>query len=443
MQHLLLRLFRPRTGKESTHLLGVGIDWAESFHDIALGRPGDGIIQQFRIDHTVAGVERLITRCLELETDPADVRVVLETRHGVLVEALTDAGFTVLPVNPDLVARRRGPAKKKDDAEDARICCLLALDQFLELRKLIPHGDLAGELRSIARDDERATRDQRRLLNRLRADLLATFPAALAIAGDDLGSPVMLKLLATWPTHAQLADTGADTIEAFARSARHGWPDRFAARVADALAAPQLPVRDYLTRAKATTIALTATQLLALRDARKSWERRMAELLLGDTRHGRAKQPRNPDPGKAIPGGDIYLSFPGLGDILAARIAGEIGDHIEQFTSPNGLQCYAGTAPVTRRSGRSELVIARRLAHNRYLGTAVHQWAFCTLSTSTWAREFYDAKTRTGKAHHSALRALANRWLEILWHCLTKSVPYDEAVHIRNRSNALKPPTAA
>jgi transposase len=424
-------------------VLGVGIDWAESFHDVALGQPGKGVIEQFRIDHTVAGVHRLITRCLELEPDPAEVRIVLETRHGVLVEALTDAGFTLLPVNPDLVARRRGPAKKKDDAEDARICCLMALDQFLELRKLIPHGELAGELRTIARDDERAVRDERRLLNRLRADLLATFPAALAIAGDDLGSPVLLQLLARWPAHTHLAAASSQDIEAFARAAKHGWPDRFAARVTDALAAEQLPVKDYLVRAKETTIALTATQLLALRQARKTWERRMGELLLGSARYGRAKKPKEPDPGKAVPGGDIYLSFPGLGDRLAARIAGEIGDHIEQFDTPNGLQCYAGTAPVTRRSGRSELVVARRLAHNRYLGVAVHQWAFCSLTRSRWAREFYDTKIAAGKAHHSALRALANRWLEILWHCLTRGVRYDETIHIRNRQQTLQPPSAA
>jgi transposase len=143
-------------------------------------------------------------------------------------------------------------------------------------------------------------------------------------------------------------------------------------------------------RAKATTIVLTATQLLALRDARRSW------------------------------------------DCLAARIAGEIGNQIEQFDIPNALQCYAGTAPVTRRSGRSELVVARRLAHNRYLGAAVHQWAFCSLRRSGWAREFYDAKIAKGKSHHSALRALANRGLEILWHCLTRCVPYDETVHLRN-----------
>ena len=53
----------------------------------------------------------------------------------------------MLPVNPDLVARRRGPAKKKDDAEDARICCLLALDRHAGLRRLVPHDQLGGELR--------------------------------------------------------------------------------------------------------------------------------------------------------------------------------------------------------------------------------------------------------------------------------------------------------
>jgi len=115
--------------------------------------------------------------------------------HGLLLERLLDAGYVVVPVNPDLIARRRGPAKK-DDAEDARIACLLALDRFGRLRHLIPHGEAAGEQRAIARDDERATKDARRLLNRLWADLLGTF----------------------------------------ARAARHGWPMRFAERIAAALA---------------------------------------------------------------------------------------------------------------------------------------------------------------------------------------------------------------
>jgi transposase len=420
-------------------VLGVGIDWAEAFHLVALGRPGEGVIQIRRVEHTPAAVAGLVAHIATLEPDPAEVRVVLETRHGTLVEQLTDAGFTVLPVNPDLVARRRGPAKKKDDAEDARICCVLALDRYTSLRPLIPHGELAAELRAIARDDERAARDQRRLLNRLRADLLATFPAALGVAGDDLGAPTLLKLLERWPTHQALAAASRAELADFARAAHHGWPERFADQVAQALAADHFTPRAWLVRAKADTIRLAAVQLLAIAAQRRVWERRMGALLLGAPRRGRANAPRPDelDQGQAFPGGEVYLSFPGLGDRLAARVAGEIGDHPQQFGSPNALGCYAGKAPVTRRSGKSELVVACRLACNRYLAGAVQQWAFCSLQESVWAREFYDTQRARGKTHQAALRALGNRWLEILWHCLMRGQLYNEALHIANRNRAL------
>lgn len=418
-------------------MLAVGIDWAEEFHLVALGLPGEGVFDVRRVEHSPKAIDELCARIAALESDPAEVRVVLESRHGLLVERLLDAGYVVVPVNPDLVARRRGPAKKKDDAEDARIACLLALDRFERLRPLIPHGELAGELRAIARDDERATRDERRLLNRLRQDLIATFPAALEIARDDLGAPTFLRLLERWPTAEALTAVTRDELVAFARESRHGWPDRFANTVAEALAADHFQPRSYLVRAKADTIRLTAQQLLAIGTQRRAWERRMGALLLGAPRRGRAKQPREAERGQSFPGGEVYLSFPGLGDRLAARIAGEIGDHPEQFESPNALQCYAGKAPVTRRSGKSEFVVSCRLAYNRHLGDAVHQWAFCSLSNSAWAREFYDQKRTAGKGHNAALRALGNRWLEVLWHCLRRGVLYDETVHTANRNHAL------
>lgn len=390
-----------------------------------------------RVEHAPGAVQELIERIARLEPDPAEVRVVLETRHGLLVERLLEAGYVVLPVNPDLVARRRGPARKKDDAEDARIACLLALDRFARLRPLIPHGELAGELRAIARDDERAARDQRRLANRLRQDLIAAFPAAEHIAGADLAGTVFLRFLQRWPTAEDLVGVGREELVDFARDARHGWPERFAGRVLVALQAEHFTPRAYLVRAKRDTIRLHAAQLLALGAQRKAWERRMGELLLGAPRRGRARKANPAEGAERFPGGEIYLSFPGLGDRLAARVAAEIGEHVEQFDSPNALQCYAGKAPVTRRSGKSELVVATRLACNRYLAGAVQQWAFCSLSGSGWAREFYDAQIARGKSHHGALRALGNRWLEVLWHCLTRGVLYDEQVHVANRARAL------
>ncbi len=414
-------------------MLGVGIDWAEEFHEVALGRPGSGVIEVVRVEHRPQAVSALVARIAGLEADPAEVRVVIETRHGLLVEALMEAGYTVLPVNPQLVSRRRGPARKKDDAEDARICCLLALDRHAGLRRLIPHGQIGGELRSIARDDERACRDERRLLNRLRADLLVTFPAALAIAGEDLGATRILRLLERWPTAQALATASREQIIDFARAQRTGYLARFADQIQAALAEDQFTAPDHLVRAKVDTIRLTARQLLLIDAQRRTWEKRMGELLLGQA----SEPPTEDQPGNAFPGGEIYLSFPGLGRRLAARIAGEVGEHIEQFTTPNSLQCYAGRAPVTRRSGKRDLVVAHRLACNRYLADAVHKWAFASLRRSTWARQFYDAQRARGKNHHAALRALGNRWLEVLWHCLTNSVHYDEAVHIANRNHAL------
>jgi transposase len=414
-------------------VLGVGIDWAEDTNQVALGRPGDGIIEELSIAHRPEAVARLIERISSLEADPAEVRVALETKHGHLVEALMEAGYAVVPVNPDLVARRRGPARKKDDGEDARILCLMAMDRHSVLRPLIPHGEQAAELRAIARDDERASRDERRLLNRLRADLIAAFPEAFAFGGEDLGAPTFLQVLAHYPT-AEAVRTAADAeLDALFRRAKHGWPDRAVARLREALGSSQFTPKPSLVRAKADTIRLAATQLLTIGAQRRAWERRMGELLAELPATGGGES------GQAVPDGEIYRSFPGLGARLAARVAGEIGDHPEQFSSPNSLQCYGGKAPVTRRSGKSEFVVSCRLACNRHLANAAQQWAFCSLSRSGWAREFYDAHRARGKTHHAALRALGNRWLEVLWHCLHKGVRYDEEIHAENRRRALEP----
>jgi hypothetical protein len=298
--------------QEVTPMLGVGLDWAEAFHVAAFGYPDRGLIDLRRIEHTPAGLAGLIGHIRRLEPDPGKVRVVLETRHGALVEALLGAGFTVLPINPELVARRRGPARKKDDPEDARICCLLAIDPHSGLRPLVAHSPIANELRSIARDDARAARDQRRLLSRLRRDLLAVFPAAMHISdGQDLNRVTLLRMLATWPTATQLATVDRSKLVALARAGKHRYPERFADRVHAALTSPQLPVPDELARAKADTIRLTATQLLTLHAQRRVWERRMGEILLGAARSGRSRQPRHHAEG--FPGGEIYLELSGPG----------------------------------------------------------------------------------------------------------------------------------
>ena len=71
--------------------------------------------------------------------------------------------------------------------------------------------------------------------------------------------------------------------------------------------------------------------------------------------------------------------------------------------------------------------MVRRPTANRWLLTACHRWAFCSLQQSPGARAYYDTLRARGKTNQMALRALANRWVGILHGCLRARVPYDEA----------------
>lgn len=282
---------------------------------------------------------------------------------------------------------------------------------------------MAEEVRSLALDDERAARNQRRLLNHLCQDLLEVFPQALATF-PDLEAPTALAFLAHWPSAYAARQASAVELDTFFGAQRHGSPARAAARVRAALAAEALVAPAHLARAKAGTIRLLAEQLLLLHRQRAAWERLLRGLLE-----------------RAYPDGETLLSLPGLDARLAARVWGEVGDRRERFPTLASLQCHARTAPATRRSGKLCL-LSGRLAGNRPLRQACLQWAFCSLGRSAWARAFYDAQRAASKTHYKALRALATRWLELLHHLLGTGQCCDEAVHQRNRFKASLPQAA-
>jgi len=274
------------------------------------------------------------------------------------------------------------------------------------------------ELRVLARQDETASRDQTRLHNRLRQELLAAFPAVLD-AFPDLVALSALRFLEGWPSATEAGARSEAELGAFLRRQGHNRPDAAAARIHAALHADVLATPVHLAAARAGAIRLAARQLLLLREQRAAWEQRLRDLLAGDHAH---------------PDGEILLSLPGLDARLAARVLGEIGDRRERFPTPTALQSSAGTAPVTKASGRTRVVVAR-VACNRFLRQALLRWAFCSLTTSAWARAYYDEHRRLGKAHFSALRCLANRWLRILHHLLATNQRYDEAIHQRHRTH--------
>ena len=126
------------------------------------------------------------------------------------------------------------------------------------------------------------------------------------------------------------------------------------------------------------------------------------------------------------PSAEILRSLPGLGVVLGARVLADFGDDPHRYADAKSRKNYAGTAPITRASGKSRVVLAR-YARNRRLADALYQWAFSALTRSPGARELYDAQRARGATHHAALRALANRLVGILHGCLRHGTHYDEA----------------
>ncbi|MDU0300368.1 transposase, partial [Streptomyces sp. PAL114] len=128
---------------------------------------------------------------------------------------------------------------------------------------------------------------------------------------------------------------------------------------------------------------------------------------------------------------EIITSFPGLGALTGARVLAELGDDHTRFTSPRALKAYAGSAPITRSSGRKTTVLARHIKNQR-LASAGYIWAFAALTASPGARAHYDRRRAAEDRHVAAQRNLFNRLLGCLHHCLTHRIPYDEETAFPN-----------
>lgn len=108
------------------------------------------------------------------------------------------------------------------------------------------------------------------------------------------------------------------------------------------------------------------------------------------------------------PDAAVITSFPGLGALSGARVLAEIGDDRSRFADAKALKAHAGSAPVTRASGKSHAVMVRRVKNQR-LAAVGYVWAFASLTASPGARAHYNRPRKAGDRHSSAQRNLYNR----------------------------------
>ena len=125
------------------------------------------------------------------------------------------------------------------------------------------------------------------------------------------------------------------------------------------------------------------------------------------------------------PDAGVITSFPGLGNLAGARVLAEIGDDRSRFADARGLKAFAGSAPITRASGKKTIVLHRHIK-NRRLAAVGPIWALGSLRASLGARRHYDSRRAAGDWNHQAQRHLFNKFLGQLHHCLQTGQLYDE-----------------
>ena len=390
----------------------IGVDWADAEHAVWVEDETGAKVMSRTVPQSVDGLRDLGRWLDERRAAGHELWAALEKPEGRIVDFLLDHGVTVFPVNPKTLDRARDRfrvSSAKSDPFDARVLATFLRTDHPHLPPLRPSSEAAQELKALTRDHARLVRQQTRVLNQLTAALKGYYPRALEVC-DDLKTQWARAFLRAHPTPAALTALTARRWQRWARE------HRLRAERRDALwtrlQEPQVAVPAHVERVHARLVSALLDQLDVTIQSVEAYRETIADFF------GR------------MPAPEWTTSLPGAGSgTTVPALYAELGDAAGRWQGFRHLQSHAGTVPVTERSGK-QLVVKFRFACNMHLRQAVHQFAFQSLTKSEWARAYYDRARKRGHPHHHALRALAAKWLKIIFVLWSRQVAYDETYHL-------------
>jgi transposase len=390
-----------------------GFDWARKAHHVCVVVDKAGaVVLELSFADDAEGWDSFGKKLSQV-AEIASAGVAIETSCGPEVERLLEMGLAVYPMNPKAASRyrdRKSVSGAKSDLADAFSFADGLRTDGHGWRRLIPLDPLTQELRILCRDEVALIEQRTALVNQLRATLREYYPAALEAFEQWTQAPAW-RLVIAFPTPRELAKAGKGKWNRFLHANKIYRPETAAKRLeifahADTFASPNSAV----TAAKSMLAVSLCEQLVTLERQLDKYRQRIQELFDDHPDH------------------DLFGSLPGAGPKLAPRLMSELGCDRSVFGSAESLQCFAGTAPVTKQSGRTRIVQFRR-ACSMSLRAAVHQWCDCSRLKCAWAQAYYQKKREQRMNHAQALRCLGQRWLKILFKMWREKKPYDEARH--------------
>jgi transposase len=405
----------------------AGVDWASESHLVVLLDAEGRTIGEKIVKHGGEGLAEMATWLMATSgaREPGQIHIAIEVPHGPVVETLIERQFNVYAINPKQMDRFRDRftlAGAKDDSRDGEtMASALRTDPHC-FRRLAAIDPTVIELREWSRMAEDLGAERTRLTNRLREQLWRYFPAMLEL-DSDLGAEWLLDLWEAAPTPDKAGRVREATIAKILK--RHRLRRFDAAHVLGVLRQPPITVAAGTTAAAQAHIATLIARLRLLNRQIEEAHRRLDQL----TMQLPTTEEAEPGPGKQHDA-EILASLPGVGRIVLATLLAEAWDALRRRDYA-ALRSLTGVAPVTKRSGKSRIVIRRQACHPR-LSNAMYHWARVAVQYDQISRAKYAALRRRGHSHGRALRSVADRLLNVACAMLKSGTTFNPSLAAQN-----------
>jgi len=407
----------------------IGIDWADKKHDICIQATDTGQRKTYQIQHKADKIDEWARSLQRRFGGP--IAVALELSKGPVVSALQKYDFFVIfPIDPTTLANHRKtftPSGAKDDPTDAEYALDLLLKHTEHFKALNPQSVEMRTLMTLVEQRRRLMNDRVRITNRLRNALKQYYPQALEWF-DRIDTLLFCDFIKRWPSLVQVRRARKATLEKFFREHNMNRKALLERRLAAIKSAVPLTTDEAVIVPYRLQVLTLFAQLEVALESIRIYDKEIAALA-----------PQHPDYG-------LFNTLPGAGPSLAPRLLVAFGEQRDRFASAAAVQKYGGIAPVTERSGQKSWIHWRWQCPT-FLRQTFVEWAAQTINKSYWAGLYYYQQRAKGCSHQAAVRALAFKWIRILYRCWVTRTPYDEAKYLKalqeRRSPLLKIAEAA
>lgn len=394
----------------------IGIDWADQKHDVCIQVVGKTQVIRKEIDHTPEALSEWVSE-LRRHFGDSPIAVCMEQSKGPLINFLIGHDlFVIFPINPKTLAEFRKafrPSGAKDDPNDAELLLTLVIRHRDQLTVWKPDDEITRKINILSTKRRDAVNQRTALTNQLRSALKMYFPQALKLIGDDLYGPLSCDFLLKWTSLETLRNVRKKSIEKFYRDHHCYNSEIISKRLTIICEAIPLTSDPAVLETSPIEVKMLVNMIQQLNSSIAEYDKQIATLY-----------PQHPN-------AEIFNSFPGAGPVCSARLASAFGTDPERYSSAAALQAYSGVAPITITSGKSHRVVARCFCP-KFLRQSFVEYADISVQHSIWAKAYYSMQKQKGKRHNVIIRALAFKWMRIMFRCWIDKKPYDELLYIKS-----------